>query len=348
MSEALPLELFEYELPAERIAQKPAVPRDASRLLTLNRESGLVGHCRFLDLPGLLNPGDLLVVNQTQVIPARVNGKRPTGGKVELLFHRALNGDLLEATRWLAMGKPGKALKEGAEVLLSNGHSVRVVGREGQMVVIESKTPLWPTLEAAGDLPLPPYIGRSNGNTAADKSDYQTVFAQEPGAVAAPTASLHFTDRVLKELAAAGIKQAPVTLHVGPGTFLPVRPECSEDIRQHQMHGELYCIPQKTLDLITETRAAGNRVVAVGTTVVRALETYAKTGQESGESTIFIYPGYEFSLVDALVTNFHLPRSTLLMLVSAFASRDAVMAAYGEALEEKYRFFSYGDAMLLF
>jgi len=213
--------------------------------------------------------------------------------------------------------------------------------------VVQAEKPLWGTIESAGELPLPPYIARPEGNTASDQDDYQTLFAEELGAVAAPTASLHFTETVVNRLKERGIRQAQVTLHVGPGTFLPVRPECSEDIRDHQMHGEIYSIAADTIAAIENTRRAGNRVVAVGTTVVRALETFAKTQEPVGESTIFIYPGFEFALVDALVTNFHLPRSTLLMLVSAFAGHKEVMAAYEQAIKEEYRFFSYGDAMLL-
>ncbi len=347
MAGPLPLELFEYDLPPDRIAQVPAVPRDSSRLMVLDRTSGIREHHRFTSLGSFLEPGDLLVVNHTKVIPARVSARRPTGGKVEFLFHRALNGSLFEATRWLVLGKPAKALKEGSTVILDNGKVVQVVGRDGSMLEVESQEPLWPTLEEVGELPLPPYIERTSGCTRSDRSDYQTVFARELGAVAAPTASLHFTDEVVSGLEKRGVRQAPMTLHVGPGTFLPVRSDCADDIRKHEMHGEFYRIPARTCELVEDTRRNGNRVVAVGTTVVRALETYAATGSAQGESKIFIYPGHEFSLVDALVTNFHLPRSTLLMLVSAFAGRDSILEAYQEAIREKYRFFSYGDAMLL-
>jgi S-adenosylmethionine:tRNA ribosyltransferase-isomerase len=202
-------------------------------------------------------------------------------------------------------------------------------------------------LEREGQLPLPPYIERPDGNTAEDRDNYQTMFAEEPGAVAAPTASLHFTSELLSRLEERGVQTAEVVLHVGPGTFLPVRPECSEDVREHQMHGERYSVSEESLGRIKQTRKEGGRVVAVGTTAVRALETVARTGELAGESTLFIYPGFEFRLVDAMVTNFHLPRSTLLMLVSAFAGRESVLSAYEDAVERHYRFFSYGDAMLI-
>ena len=347
MSEPLPLDLFEYELPDERIAQAPAEPRDQSRLLVVDRSSGARSHRRFFELPDFLRQGDVLVVNRTRVIPARLKGRRPSGGKVELLLHRPLDGTIEDAREWLALGKPGKALREGATVLVEGGVEIRVVGREGSMVRVRAVDPLWPTLLAVGELPLPPYISRPEGNLATDSEQYQTVFAREPGAVAAPTASLHFTPRVLSDLEERGVEVVEVLLHVGPGTFLPVRPEAADDIRSHRMHGEQYEVSANSLERIKRAREEGGRVVAVGTTAVRALETCAKSGELRGESTLFIYPGYEFQLVDAMVTNFHLPRSTLLMLVSAFAGRESILSAYAEAVKNEYRFFSYGDAMLL-
>lgn len=340
----LPLDLFDYELPADLIAQEPARPRDASRLLVLGRSSGAVSHHVFRDLPSLLAPGDLLVVNRTKVIPARLRCTRPTGGKVELLFLEPLGGDLHSATRWRTIGKPGDALTVGKTVVCG-GVTLRVEAREGSDAIIAGDAPLWELLAASGEVPLPPYIARTAGPS--DLADYQTIFAAEEGAVAAPTASLHFTDDVMAGLAGRGVSRAEVVLHVGAGTFLPVREEHSADVRAHQMHSEAYEVPSATADAIAECRARGGRVVAVGTTCVRALETWAATGEARGASRLFIYPGFEFQVVNAMVTNFHVPKSTLLMLVSAFASRDSVMAAYAEAVGERYRFFSYGDAMLI-
>lgn len=347
VNQALPLELFEYDLPEDRIAQEPVTPRHESRLLVMDRESGECRHRRFWELPEFLRAGDVLVVNRTRVIPARLVGRRPSGGKVELLLHRPLDGSIEEATEWLALGKPGKALREGARVLVAGGAEISVVGREEEMVRVRSEGPLWPIMTAAGELPLPPYISRPEGNLGSDAENYQSVFAEEPGAVAAPTASLHFTPEVLTSLKTRGVEVVEVVLHVGPGTFLPVRREVAGDVRDHRMHGEQYGISADSLERVRAARERGGRVVAVGTTAVRALETCANTGELRGESTLFIYPGYKFQLVDAMVTNFHLPRSTLLMLVSAFAGRESVLSAYAAAVEQEYRFFSYGDAMLL-
>lgn len=344
MSDALPLSLFDYELPPELIAQTPAKPRDASRLLRLSRTSGALEHHVFRDLPSLLRAGNLLVVNRTKVIPARLPAQRPTGGKVEVLF-LAPDGPLETATRWEVMGRPGDAFKAGKSIV-AGGVTLRVVAREGANAVLEGEAPLWPLLERGGEVPLPPYIKRE-GPVAADTTDYQTVFAREPGAVAAPTASLHFTPAVLEALAARGVERAEVVLHVGAGTFLPVREEHAGDVRSHVMHAEHYAIPDATLRAIEAARARGGRVIPVGTTSLRALETWAATGDARGSSRLFIYPGYEFRVTDALLTNFHVPRSTLLMLVSALAGRDAVLAAYAEAVRARYRFFSYGDAMFI-
>ncbi len=335
---ALPIAWFDYELPPELIAQEPARPRDASRLLVLARAIGAVRHAQFRDLPELLSPGDLLVVNRTKVIPARLRVRKPTGGQVELLFVRPVGA------RWDAMARPAKGLHEGVVLEAPGGATLRVAGREGELLRIEG--PVARLIEEHGELPLPPYIERPAGGRAADRDDYQTLFAREPGAVAAPTAALHFSDRVLSELWSRGIGKAEITLHVGPGTFLPVRQEHYADVRAHPMHAEWYEVPAATIAAMAAAREAGQRVVAVGTTTVRALETWAAGHGPSGESRLFIYPGFSFRAVDALLTNFHLPRSTLLMLVAAFAGREVVLNAYAEAVRLRYRFFSYGDAML--
>ncbi|MBC7794834.1 MAG: tRNA preQ1(34) S-adenosylmethionine ribosyltransferase-isomerase QueA [Clostridia bacterium] len=341
------LSMFDYALPQEQIAQEPVRPRDSSKLLVLDRFSGAVAHYVFRELPSLLHAGDLLIVNKTKVIPARVRVNRPSGGKVELLFLEPLGGDLHSATRWRTIGKPGDALRPGKTLIAPDGSILKVDAREGTDAIISAETPLWNLLEQAGEVPLPPYITRREGPVPRDADDYQTIFAQEPGAVAAPTASLHFTDDVLSALAEHGVERAEVVLHVGAGTFLPVREEHADDVRAHQMHAEVYEIPDAAVNAIEAARSSGRRIIAVGTTCVRALETWAVTGQRRGASRLFIYPGFEFRVVQAMVTNFHVPRSTLLMLVSAFAGREAIMAAYGEAVAKGYRFFSYGDAMFI-
>ncbi len=243
------------------------------------------------------------------------------------------------------MGRPGDAFKVG-KTLIAGGLRLSVVAREGANAVLEGEGALWPLLERCGEVPLPPYINRSQP-APSDTADYQTVFAREPGAVAAPTASLHFTDAVLEGLSAAGVQRAEVVLHVGAGTFLPVRDEHAADVRGHVMHAEYYAVPDATVRAVAAARARGGRVIPVGTTSLRALETWASTGEAVGSSRLFIYPGYEFRVTDALITNFHVPRSTLLMLVAALAGRERVLAAYAEAVAERYRFFSYGDAMLI-
>jgi len=330
------VEEFDYPLPEELIAQEPLPERDASRLLVLPRRSGPVQHRTVRDLPELLAPGDLLVVNDARVIPARLRGrKQGSGGKVELLLLEPLpSGD------WLALGQASTPLRAGARVEVP-GASVEIVEarEEGQLVV---RLPfageaLWGFLEESGELPLPPYI--RHAPSANDKERYQTLFARERGAVAAPTAGLHFTPALLQALAARGIGLASITLHVGPGTFLPVRARRVED---HRMHRERYFVPEETARAL----ARAGRVVAVGTTALRTLE--ASAGRPGpGSTDLFIAPGYEFKVAGALFTNFHLPRSTLLMLVAAFAGLSRIKAAYAEAVERRYRFFSYGDAMLI-
>ena len=310
--------------------------------------SGDVLHRRFVDLPQLLEPGDLLVVNRTEVVPARLSLRKETGGRVEVLLTRPKAGDARTATVWEGIGRPLKGLRIGQTLQAADGSAVTLVGRAAEAVCVQSPRPLWELMQRCGEVPLPPYIERAHGPRPTDAGDYQTVFAREPGAVAAPTAGLHFTSEVLDALTIRGVLRAEIVLHVGPGTFLPIRQEHEADVRGHRMHAERYAIDPATLEAIRATRACGGRVVAVGTTSVRALETWAATGSASGESELFITPGFAFKVVDLMLTNFHLPKSTLLMLVSAFAGRERVLAAYAEAVREAYRFFSYGDAMLVY
>ena len=343
---AQPLADFDYRLPPERIAQSPAVPRDASRMMVMAGAAGLC-HARFIDLPQWLSPGDLLVVNRTRVIPARVRARRATGGAVELLFCSPVDGSHAEATQWRALARPANRLRPGTTLTTAGGTALDVVGRDDAAVLLAGEAPLMAMLQREGQVPLPPYLQRAGAADAQDAHDYQTLFAREPGAVAAPTASLHFTETVIAALRARGVQMAELVLHVGPGTFLPVRPEHAQDVRHHVMHKEHYALPAQTQAQIRATRRAGGRVVAVGTTALRAMETWAHTGAAQGDSQLFITPGYSFRSVDALVTNFHLPKSTLLMLVSAMAGRARVLGAYAEAIARGYRFFSYGDAMLI-
>ncbi len=333
---------FDFELPPELIAQHPAARRSASRLLD---GTGAVPVDRiFHDLPGLLNAGDLLVFNDTRVIKARLFGEKPTGGAVEALVERVLPGHEV-----LAHLRASKSPRAGTVVRFADGaFEAEVLGRGGpDGGLFHLRFPADPLLllEAHGHVPLPPYITHADG--ADDVSRYQTVFAQRPGAVAAPTASLHFDEAVLAALAERGVQRAQLTLHVGAGTFQPVR---SETLAEHQMHSEWYEVGQPTVDAIARTQAAGGRIVAAGTTTLRALESAALGGTlQAGarETSIFITPGFKFRVVDRLITNFHLPKSTLLMLVSAFAGHDHARALYRHAIESRYRFFSYGDAMLL-
>ena len=332
---------FFYELPEDLIAQAPLAERGASRLLCLE-EGGLLADCRFADLPDLLRPGDLLVLNDTRVIPARLFGRKSTGGRVEILIERVLSPSLA-----LAHVRASKSPKSGAVLALDGGHACRVVERQDDLFLLQfpEDQPVEEILSAVGHMPLPPYIERPDA--VDDRERYQTVFARASGAVAAPTAGLHFDEAMLKTLAYQGVSHAFVTLHVGSGTFLPVR---VENLDEHRMHAEVCDVPESTVARIRETRERGGRVVAVGTTVVRSLESAALIGELSpfqGETRLFIQPGFEFHVVDVLLTNFHLPESTLLSLVCAFAGYREVMAAYRHAVEQRYRFFSYGDAMLL-
>jgi S-adenosylmethionine:tRNA ribosyltransferase-isomerase len=332
---------FQFDLPPELIAQQPLAQRSASRLLCLDRVRGTLAHREFAALPELLQPGDLLVFNDTRVIPARLFAHKPSGGRVEILVER-----LLDEHRCLAQLRVSKKPAVGTLLQLDGGARLQVLRREGGFFELESvAAPLAAVLEAEGHMPLPPYIERSD--TPQDRERYQTVYARSPGAVAAPTAGLHFDAPLLAALEQRGLQQAQVTLHVGAGTFQPVR---AQRIEEHQMHAEWLEVPESVCTAVAQTRARGGRVIAVGTTAVRALETAAADGQlraYRGDTRIFIYPGYEFRVIDGLVTNFHLPESTLLMLVSALAGREAVLAAYREAVAQRYRFFSYGDAMLI-
>jgi len=331
---------FHFELPQSLIAQFPPAERGDSRLLYLNGAE--TQDLMFRDLESLLQPNDLLIFNNTKVIPARLFGRKSTGGKIEILIER-----ITEENRALAHIRSSKSPKAGATLILDgDGSEVEVMGREGALFQIQFNEPAIDLLNRIGHIPLPPYIERADGEDDLDR--YQTVYAREEGAVAAPTAGLHFSDDMLQRLADRGIKQAFLTLHVGAGTFQPVR---VENIAEHQMHSERIEVSQKICDAVTETKKSGGRVIAVGTTVVRSLESAARDGELkpfSGETDIFITPGYQFKVIDGLLTNFHLPESTLLMLVSALAGHKRMMAAYQHAVDEKYRFFSYGDAMLIF
>jgi S-adenosylmethionine:tRNA ribosyltransferase-isomerase len=332
---------FDYELPPELIAQHPAERRDASRLLHLDATGGL-HDLHFTDLPDLLRPGDLLVFNNTRVIKARLRGRKESGGQVEVLVER-----ILTPTRALVHLRSSKSPRAGVRLLLADGAiQAEVLGRQGELFELSFPTPLLGLLEQYGDVPLPPYI--THAPAAEDESRYQTVYAEKPGAVAAPTAGLHFDQAMLDRLKTQGIGEAFITLHVGAGTFQPVR---VTDISEHVMHSERYVVPESVFTQMRETRARGGRVIAVGTTSVRSLEAAAHEGDGihtcEGDTRLFITPGYSFQNVDALITNFHLPQSTLLMLVSALAGMEPIRRAYAHAVQSRYRFFSYGDAMFI-
>ena len=333
---------FTYALPQELIAQAPAERRGASRLLVLDGATGAIEDREFPDLAGLITAGDLLVFNDTRVIPARLLGHKDTGGAVEVLVER-----VLDAGRALAHVRASKPPPAGMRLRLEEAVDLRVAGRRGDLfeLAYEGAGTLAEALRQHGRVPLPPYVRRAPG--PADAERYQTVYARQEGAVAAPTAGLHFDEEMLAGLSRRGVETAFVTLHVGAGTFLPVR---SERVEDHRMHAERLTVPAGTAEAVRAARRRGRRVVAVGTTVVRALETASRAGEPaafSGETDLFVYPGYRFRAVDALLTNFHLPESTLLMLVCAFAGTDRVLAAYRHAVARRYRFFSYGDAMFL-
>ena len=359
---------FHFELPQELIAQRPPTVRSASRMLVLDGAAGGLRDLQFRDLPSLLNPGDLLVFNDTRVIAARIFGRKESGGRVEILLERALT-----ARTALVHLRASKGLKEGAVVRFAGGDSAHMLERQSDLFHLQFSCDVVPFFETHGDMPLPPYITRAPEGS--DRERYQTVYARTPGAVAAPTAGLHFDADIFSELERRQVRHAFVTLHVGAGTFQPVR---TDDIDMHEMHEEYLEVPEAACAAINDTRAAGGRVIAVGTTVVRSLETAAGVAHEAadaaqgaagtahgsagtaqgtsgrarlvpyrGATRIFIKPGHKFRAVDAMLTNFHLPESTLLMLCAAFVGRETLLAAYAHAVQARYRFFSYGDAMFL-
>ena len=334
---------FMYDLPQRLIAQTPLERRDGSRLLVLDKTTGKTEHRHFYDLPEYLRPGDCMVLNDSRVIPARLIGARPTGGAVEVMLLKDL-GD----KRWECLVRPGKKMRPGHQVVFGDGEltgEVESVSEGGNRIVrFEYEGIFLEILERLGRMPLPPYIKEQ----LADPERYQTVYSKHPGSAAAPTAGLHFTPELLDKIRAMGVDVRFVTLHVGLGTFRPVK---AEDIEDHEMHSEFCTVPAETAEAVNRAKAAGGRIVAVGTTSCRTLESF--TGEDgvlradSGWTSIFIYPGYRFKCMDALVTNFHLPGSTLVMLVSALAGRENILAAYAEAVEREYRFFSFGDAMFI-
>lgn len=334
---------FSFDLPKELIAQTPLERRDASRLLCLDKNSGAVEHRHFYELPELLRPGDCLVMNDSRVLPARLIGTRESGGAVEVLLLRDLGGG-----RWECLVRPGKKVRPGAELSFGGGvltATVAGVTAGGNRLIDFRYDGIFlEILERLGRTPLPPYIREE----LEDGERYQTVYAREPGSAAAPTAGLHFTNELLEKIADRGVKLAFLTLHVGLGTFRPVQ---TEDIEAHEMHAEFCVVPEETAKLVTKTKRGGGRVVAVGTTSCRTLESFAKEDgsleASCGWTDIFIYPGYRFKCVDALITNFHLPESSLIMLVSALAGRENILNAYETAVRERYRFFSFGDAMFI-
>lgn len=331
---------FSYPLPRELIADRPLPERGASRLLALDGATGTLRDLAFRDLGTLLRPGDILVLNDTRVLPARLEGRKASGGACEILLERIVGG-----ARILAQARASKGLRPGARIDLPAGAFAVAIARHGDLHELELDRDALPYFEAHGSVPLPPYVARAADD--ADRERYQTVYADEPGAVAAPTAGLHFDHAALEQLASAGIAIARLTLHVGAGTFMPLR---TDDLEAHRMHAERIRVAEAAVDAIAAARRRGARVVAVGTTVVRALEAAAAGGGLApfeGETRLFIRPGHRFRVVDALLTNFHLPESTLLVLVAAFAGRERVLAAYHHAIAARYRFFSYGDAMFV-
>ncbi|MCK6074930.1 tRNA preQ1(34) S-adenosylmethionine ribosyltransferase-isomerase QueA [Paenibacillus silvae] len=340
------VDLYDFELPEELIAQTPLLDRTASRLLTLNKETGEVAHHHFPHILNVLEPGDTLILNDTRVLPARLFGtKEDTGAKAEVLLLKNVEGD-----KWEALVKPGKKLRDGAVIVFSDELKA-VINEVGEMgartLTFEYNGIFQEILDRLGEMPLPPYIKE----TLDDRERYQTVYAKHEGSAAAPTAGLHFTDELLDQIRAKGVNIGFITLHVGLGTFRPMSVDVVED---HVMHEEYYSLSQETADLINRTKERGNKVFAVGTTSCRTLETVGSKFEDgvlqesSGWTSIFIYPGYSFKVIDGMLTNFHLPKSTLVMLVSALAGRENIMHAYAEAIKERYRFFSFGDAMLIY
>lgn len=335
---------FYYELPKELIAQTPAQPRDSSRLMVIDRKRKTVEHRHFYDITEYLKEGDCLIVNDSRVLPARIYGTKKTGARVEFLLLSQSYGNV-----WECLSKPGKKAREGDEFSFGDVMKCRVkevLENGNRLVEFECEENFYSALDKVGQMPLPPYITKK----LEDKERYQTVYSRELGSAAAPTAGLHFTPELMRKIENKGVKIGYVTLHVGLGTFRPVK---VDDVTRHKMHSEHYEMPEKTARLINQTKENGGRIIAVGTTSCRTLETVAKEHNGKAEACegftdIFIYPGYEFKLLDGLITNFHLPESTLIMLVSAFAGYDTIMNSYKTAVEEKYRFFSFGDAMAIF
>ncbi len=341
------VELFDYDLPKELIAQHPHIPRDECKLMVCNRKTGGITHMIFKDIINLLNSGDLLVLNDTKVIPARIFARKETGGKVEIFLL-----EKIEKNRFLCLTK-GK-IKKTTKVILKNGQVAEITKLENsdkRIVEFGETDNVYELLEEVGEVPLPPYIKRcyDNYNREKDFKYYQTVFAKKMGAVASPTAGLHFTEELLNKIRNKGIKVTYITLHVGIGTFRPVK---VKEVEKHKMHSEKFEISKETAEIINSTKLSGGRIIAVGTTVVRALESAPNEEglikPTNSETDIFIYPEYKFKIIDALITNFHLPKSTLLMLVSAFYNREKILKCYKEAIEKKYRFFSFGDAMFIY
>ncbi len=335
---------FDYDLPPDLIAQHPAEPRDSARMLLLSRQTGHIEHRGIQDFPDCLGAGDLLVFNDTRVIPARLFGRKQTGGRMEILVER-----LRGARECLAQLRDARSARPGTRITIdgSDGACLEVLGREEEFFTLRRVDggTIMELLDQAGHVPLPPYIDRADA--PADREQYQTIFARRPGAVAAPTAGLHFTPDLLAAIGRRGVETGYVTLHVGAGTFQPLR---SADVESHRMHSEWHEVNELLCEQVERARQRGGRIVAVGTTSVRCLESAARGGAlqpARGETDIFIYPGFEFRAVDAMLTNFHLPRSTLLMLACAFAGREHLLAAYHEAVRSRYRFFSYGDAMFI-
>jgi S-adenosylmethionine:tRNA ribosyltransferase-isomerase len=350
---------LDYDLPEELIAQEPIARRDEARLLVLDRKSKTIEHSRFYKLVRHLRAGDLVVINDTRVLPARLFAQKESGGRVELLLVRPLDGPIevgvgpvgrleVPAGAWVALVRTHRVLKENSRLVLGDGHALRVVGyaKPGRPIVVsDDDTSIEQILERDGTLALPHYIHHIHRTVGpADIDDYQTVYASQPGAIAAPTAGLHFTDEVFKQMADAGIRTATVTLHIGPGTFAPVR---AVEVESHSMESEWYTIPPATRKAIDHARRMGGRVITVGTSSTRALESYAITGDAEGFTGLFIHPGFRFKLADAMLTNFHMPRTTVLALAMAFAGREQLLAAYRDAIRHRYRFLSYGDAMLI-
>jgi S-adenosylmethionine:tRNA ribosyltransferase-isomerase len=332
---------LDYDLPEELIAQEPLARRDEARMLVLGRRDGTIEHSRFYKIGRYLREGDLLVLNNTRVFPARILARKESGGAVELLFVR--RSDTIPGA-WIALARSHRGLRDGTKLRLDDGRSLRVAGffKPGRPLIASDDEPIEELLAAHGALALPHYIRRPAERD--DQADYQTVYADPVGAIAAPTAGLHFTPELLNELATNGIRHAFLTLHIGPGTFVPVR---SDAVEGHAMEAEWYTIPPATIAAIDFARRVGGRIIAVGTSSTRALESYAITGDTEGDTGLFIFPGFRFKLAEAMITNFHMPRTTVLALVMALAGRDQILAAYRDAIRHRYRFLSYGDAMLI-